>query len=353
VHPLGAPPAMPDDVPIELRRIAAGALEPEPDKRTSDPEDFRLAIAAFLQHRGALRLVERGHRERVRAADAHRCDDDVAWERAWLAADLAYRASLEEWPQCEEAAEGARDLAALRVEHALASDEPQLAARLLEANADLPSDLRRRVTAAVERVEVEQERLRKLVTDADRRFGHRMRGIMGAVFGLLWVGFWCYVAFVPPEGVTVMVGFTAGFGLIGLAVIATRAKQLLQNRINRTSMWVIVTGLVLNIVWLLGASWLGLEMRMVSIGLLLVWALFASGMASLMDPWGAVSFVGFATAFLVACYEPAWTPWAVLGSNAVLLLNQVVLNIARSRRGFETLPKVGTRSRAGAPSGFR
>ncbi len=335
-----APPSLPDDVPFELRRIAERALEPDLTKRMAHPEDFRLALAAFLQHRSALRLVERGHRERTGAADAHDRGDDGEWERTSLAAELAYRTALDEWSECDEATEGACQLAALRVERALAQQAPHVAARMLEAHEGLPQEMHQRVAAAVAQAAEEEGRLRRLVTDADRRFGHRMRGALGASFGLLWVTFWCVVAFVPPDNVAVLIGFTAAFGLTGGAVVATRARQLLQNRINRTAMWVIVTALTMTIVWCLGASWLGLDMRTLTIGLLLVWAFSTSGMASLMDPWGTVSAVGFATAFLVACREPAWTPWAVVGANGVLLINQLVLNMARARRGFETLPEV-------------
>jgi len=337
------PPALPDDVPFELRRITRAALEPDLAKRTTHPEGFRQALAAFLQHRAALRLVERGHRERQRAAEAHERGDDGEWEAAWQAAEAAYRASLEEWAECDAASDGMRQLAMLRVDRALARNEPQAAARVLETLQGLPAEVEQRVAEAVAQAAEDEDRLQRLVTDADRGFGHRMRGILGAVFGLLWVVFWSVVAFRPPDGVTWLVAFPLTFGVMGLVVAALRARQLFQNRLNRTSMWVIGTGLVMTITWCLGASWLGLDVRTVIIGMLLVSAFFTSGMASLMDPWGTVSAVGFAIAFLVACYEPSWTPWAVVGGNAVLLINQLVLNYARARRGFEQLPTVGGR----------
>ena len=99
---------------------------------------------------------------------------------------------------------------------------------------------------------------------------------------------------------------------------------------------------MLNTVWCLGAGWLGLDIHTVLAGVLLTSAFFTSGMAGLVDPWGAVSAVGFAAGFLAACFRPAWTPYAVVVSNVVLLLNQVVLNWARQKRGFEQLPTVGS-----------
>lgn len=333
-------PALPDDVPVELRRITERALEPDIDQRTAHPEDVRVAVATFTRHRGALRLVERGHKERELAASAGERGDDADAERGCVAAELAYRAALEEWAESDEAARGLRELAILRVERALSRDDARAAARIAEAQAGLPEELLARVARARARAAAEEERLRRIVTDADRGLGHKMRGILGAVFGLVWVGFWCVVAFVPPATVTPLVGFTLGFAAIGVAVVATRGRQLLENRINRTSMSVIATGMAATVVWCVGASWLGLDMRSVIIGFLLVSATFASGMATLMDPWGTFTALGFGAAFLAACYRPSWTPYAVVAGNAVLLINQVVLNIARARRGFEAPPRV-------------
>jgi hypothetical protein len=127
------------------------------------------------------------------------------------------------------------------------------------------------------------------------------------------------------------------------------APHLLRNRINRASMWVVGSSLFFTIVWCLGAGWLGLDMSTVLTGFLLMCAFFTAGMAGLVDPWGVASSVGFVAGFLLACYRPAWTPHAVVGSNVLLLVNQLVLNFARSKRGFEELLKVGTPARAVGP----
>ncbi len=337
-----APPELPDDVPAELRRITRSALEHDVDKRTASPEEFRLALADFLEHRGALRLAERGARERERAAEALERNDEAEWERAALSAEVAYRASLEEWPECPAAQAGVNLLAALRVTHALETGEPQVAARLVETHQGLSSDLQQRVAEAVAKSADEEARLRRLVSDVDRGFGHRIRGILGGVFGLIWVVFWSAIAFSPPKDVTLMIAFPLLIALVGVPVVALRGRQLLANRLNRTSMTLVATALAMTAVWCLGASWLGLEMQTIIIGLLLVWALFTWAMGILMDPWGGISAVAFTVAFLIASYEPRWTPYAVLGANLVLIFNQVGISIARARRGFEELPVVGS-----------
>ncbi len=333
-------PPLPESVPAELRRIVERALEPSPERRTATPDELRLAIAAFLRHRGALQLVDRGDLDRSRAAQAGESGDEGSWEQACQAADLAYRAALEDWPECEGAALGVRALARARVERALARGEVQAALRIVEAHADLPPELVERVAAARAAAVDDEARLRRIVTDADRGLGLKLRGLMGAVFGLVWVGFWSVVAFRPPESVVPLVVFTAGALLVGVLVVVTSARQLLQNRINRTSMAIVGSGMALLVVWCLGAAWLGFDVRTVIIGQLFVSATFAGGMATLMDPWGTVSLVGFATAFLAAAHEPNWTPWAVVFGNTVLIVNQIVLNLAHLRRGFEKLPAV-------------
>ena len=50
----------------------------------------------------------------------------------------------------------------------------------------------------------------------------------------------------------------------------------------------------MSIVWCAGTSLIGLPVQITLIGLLLVWGIFASGMATLIDPWGNVSALGFA-----------------------------------------------------------
>lgn len=236
-------PQLPEDVPTELRRIAERALEQDVARRTKTPEDLRLALADFLQHRGATRLADHGDRERARAALAVANADDPEWERAVLAADLAYRAALEEWSDCDAARYGARQLTALRVEHALTHGEPQLAARILQAQTELPPELQARVEAAVAQAAEEAERLQRMVIDADRGFGHRMRGLFGGVFGLIWVTFWCWMAFAPPADVTALIAFPLAVAVVGGALISVFAPQLFRNRINRTSMSVVASGL--------------------------------------------------------------------------------------------------------------
>lgn len=339
------PPPLPDTVPAELRKIVDRALEPDPDRRTPSPERFRLEIVAFLQHRGALRLARRGDRERARAEGARAGDDEAAWERASLAAELAYRAALEEWSDCAEARAGLRALGKLRIERALDRDDAAAAARFVDAQEDVEPALAARVAEAQARADEEEERLRQIVTDADRGLGHRMRGLLGGGFGVLWLGFWGWMAFDPPATVVPMIAFTLAVGVVGTAGVVKFAPEMLQNRINLTSVKVTVSGLALMLVWLVGGNALALPIRTLIIGSLFVCATFAAGMATLMDPWGTISALGFSGAFVVACYEPTWTPWAMVGGNVVLVVNQLVLNYMRARRGFEQLPEVGPRRR--------
>ncbi|MEZ4220910.1 MAG: serine/threonine-protein kinase [Polyangiaceae bacterium] len=334
------PPDLPDHVPSELRRITLQALHSNIERRTQHPEELRLALVAYLRHRGAERLARRGTRELESLRSETGPTSETEWEQTRLAAELAFRAAFEEWPECEEARRGLRELAIARITHALERGQPGQAARLLDDLDDPPEALKQQVNAARTEADEEAERLQRIVADADRGVGHGARGIFGAIFGLIWIGFWGVVAFVPPKTVAPLVLFTVGFAVIGITGVLTLGKQLLQNRINRTSMAIIVSGMAMTVAWCLGASWLNLEIRTVFIGLLLVWATFASGMATLMDPWGTISAVGFVGAFLVASYEPDWMPWALLAGNAVLIVNQIVLNIALARRGFRAPPRV-------------
>lgn len=334
------PPEVPDHVPAELSGIIRRALDPLPARRTPTPESFRREVAAFLTHRAARRLASRGDRERARAERLRH--DATAFESHSLAADLAYRAALEEWPECDQAQRGRSATQALRVEHALESDDLRLARRLASTSESLPASLRERLRAAMRQASARAEKLERLVRDADRELGHRARGLFGGVFLVFWIGFWGTVAFSPPSTVWPLVGFCLGVLGLGLGLTRLGAPQLYENRINRTSIAVVVSGLLLLSVWLVGAAQLGLPMTTIITGYLFVCALFTSGMATLMDPWGAVSAAGFAAAFLVAATWPTSLPFAVLGGNGVMLLNQLVLNYLRGRRGFDSLPAMGS-----------
>jgi hypothetical protein len=336
----GAHVPLPNDIPAELRGILERALEPDPMRRTPHPEAFRQSLASFLRHRGALRLVERGQRAAQGAASAR---DDAAKELALLEAELAFRAALDEWTECQDAREGLLAVADARVTHALERGDPHGAARILEAHPTLSERQRRAVDEALAKGALNEAALARIVDDSDRGRGHQLRGVLGAGFGALWVFFWSFVAFRPPAGVGPLVGFLFGVLLLGAALILSLGRSMLLTRINRTALSLVATGLFASIGWCLGASWLGLEVPQVLVGLLLVWSLAVSGMAHLIDRWGAVSAVFFGLAFLVACRWPALAPYALVSANVVLLLNQVVLNLSLRRRGFDALPAVGQR----------
>lgn len=336
-----AVPPIPPDVPAELRTLLERTLEPDPAGRLGTPEEFRLALAAFLEHRAATRLAERAHRERTAAEAAFGEGRTADAETHALSAEVTYRAALEEWPACAEAADGLISLATLRVERALAAGETRAAARLLESHPEPPEALRASVEEAVKTAHAEDARLREIVNDADRGMGHRLRGIAGAVTGLSWLAFWSTMVLYPPDTVAPMVAFALGVLVVGSSAILLRGRALLANRINRTSMAVVVTTLLGTAAWCLGSSMLGLPIATTFAGLLLVWALGAAGMAILMDPFGGVSAVGFAVAFLVASWRPAWAGALIIGGNVLMLVNQLVLNFARAKRGFERMPSVG------------
>lgn len=331
-------PPIPEHVPEELRRLLMRALDPNPITRTTHPEDLRREVLAFLSHRAALRLADRGDRAREEAEAPGL--DAVGFEETALAADLAYRAALEEWPACEQARTGRRAVQTLRVQRALDDDDLHLARRLASTSEELPRELRERLRRAMADASATAAKIEQLVKDADRGLGHRARGVFGGGFALLWVGFWGTVAFRPPETIWPLVGFTLGVLLVGSTVIRLKAPQLLENRINRTSIMVVIGSLLMLSVWCIGAHFRGFDMATVITGYLFVGAFFTSGMATLMDPWGAVSACGFAVAFIIASAWPPTLPYAVVGANVVMLLNQLILNFARARRGFSSLPPV-------------
>lgn len=317
-------PALGDEIPAELRVLLSRALEEDPRARTRDVESFRRALSDFSSHRAARRLVTRGDDARARADGSWERGEHGSTLRHLLEAEVAYRAAQQEWPECPEAASGVGDVITLRVEHALATGEPALAARLVKSHAVTPP-LQERVREAVRAAEAEQARLRRLEADADSRVGHRARGVLGATLVTLFLVFWTWTAFDPPATLWPLVGFT-GFAVAAVVGAILRSRVIRSTRLNRMVMTTVLISLVAMLAWFAGASMLGLGVRETQIGLLLLWAVSGGAVATIVHPLGLPSAASFFVAFLVAAHVPTATPWATLGAGLVMLLNQLALN---------------------------
>ncbi len=323
---IAKPPYLPEDIPIELRRIVTRSMDPDFRKRFDSAEGFRKALVDFTTHRAAARFVERGDAERLLAEEAWHEGDHGETLRHLLAADLAYGAALAEWPGSPDAAVGAAELITLRVQHALATGEPRRALRLVQAH-DLEGELAERARQAVDDAEREEERLRGIAADSDLGIGHRTRGVLGALIALGYLVFWTYVAFRPPDTVMPLVVFSGACMIVAAIVVTHSARVLLKTRLNRTVLTVHMSLMLIITAWCAGGGAMGLAVQQIQIVLLLVWGLGVGAIASVVHPLGLPSGAAFLIAFGLASWRPEYTPWVTLGAGIVTLLNQVLLNV--------------------------
>lgn len=320
-------PRLPDEVPVELRRLIERAMAFDRADRVPDVETFRRALVEYAHHRSANRLAQRGNDEREIAERAVRDRDEEAALRSLLAAEVSYRAAIDEWPGCESAIEGSLRVATMRIEHALRVGEPHLAQRLARASPRVSGALRARVEEAVATADADAERLHRIATDVDLGIGHRARGVLGVVFGAVFLCLWTWTALEPPATVWPMVWTTVGFWSISTLGVLVGAKAMLATRRNRTVLVVLTVSLAALVAWFIGAEQLGLGVVGAQIGVLLILALATMGVAVTIHFLGLFTPVGFLIAFLVACFRPDWTPHAIVGGSTVMLLNHVLLNL--------------------------
>lgn len=188
-------------VPEALADIANRATATDPADRFASADEFRQAIAKYLQHRGALRLCNAAE-ARLRELELLVGSEDTAdrqrLHRRVGEALFGFRQALEEWPGCDEARHGLRRVRIAGADHELRSGNPERAAGLLSEVDSPPRSMLERldiVRDEVRRDATERRRLERLGRDVDDRVGQSVRGgimmtmgiTQGFLFGLLAV----------------------------------------------------------------------------------------------------------------------------------------------------------------------
>ncbi|HJL00924.1 MAG TPA: protein kinase [Polyangiaceae bacterium LLY-WYZ-15_(1-7)] len=194
-------PELPPEVPRELAAICRRAMAPEPDDRYASAEELRRALRGFLAHRSAAALVRKSRsaladlRQRVRAAveeptapgqriHARSDAENAAVQRAFARCRFGFVEARRQWPENEDAREGAREALRLMAEYHLHRGEAASAETLL---LDLPEDDRRgrQLRAEAERQRREAARFERIGHEVTRDPGHVSRGRLllgGALF---------------------------------------------------------------------------------------------------------------------------------------------------------------------------
>jgi eukaryotic-like serine/threonine-protein kinase len=344
VHSITAPePPDPVGAPAPLAAICRRAMDPDPDGRFERTEQFRLALKGYLQHRGAERLVERADRRRAELEAALAASDDSPEHRRELyrlygESRFGYREALAQWPTLDRARAGLDEAARAMAGNELGRGQPRAAITLL-AEVEAPSPEVRALLAEATAAEArEAERvagLEQLARQHDLRVGTRTRFFLVGVLGLIWsvVPFVRHVYFPNTlQSNAFMIAFTCG--LIGLVTgFGIWARDTLSRTANNRAMVVAVLAMALGqLLMFCGAALMDLPTEQSHAFMMLVWTMAAVIATVFVDRRLAPSMVGYATAFLVSARWPELTWPAMSLSNAVLMINGLVIWFPRQRR---------------------
>jgi serine/threonine-protein kinase len=180
-------PELPD-APRELAHICTRAMEPIQSRRYETAEQFRQAIADFLQHKSSAALSAESDRTltEIRAelgrVRAHADDEDAGRtiQRRFSECRFGFAQSLREWPENEPARDGLVEATLLMAGFHLDRDEAASAEALLGELRDPPAAFHQRIAVLREGVRLareESDRQKKFSEEQDDTQSRRARAI--------------------------------------------------------------------------------------------------------------------------------------------------------------------------------
>ena len=329
-------PEIPESVPPELAAICARAIHVDPDHRFISAEEMRLALQAYLEHRGSAELAARA-RTRLAELDAMLAPrapgapaatrDDIY--RAFGACRFGFIEALARWPG-NAAARADLERATIAVAEYELADHPAAALTLL-ADIDAP-ELAARARAAVEARTRNLAALENMRDQLDVRIGSRTRHAVSLVFGTLFT--------VLPFGrrgaasddpVEVAMAALAILGLLAVSALLLR-RTLLSTLFNRRVYATVAFVFLIQAMLGFSAPALGLTPVQLHLCLLASWGTIAGVCAVTTSAQLVPSALGYLGAFVFAAHYPEYRIHAMSASNFVMTVN--ALSMGRSlRRG--------------------
>ncbi len=306
-------PRYPPNFPAEAQRICTKALSRRPDDRYESAEEFRIAVEAYVQHRGSRKLAHEAKRSLTRLVETI-ANEPKGEDRSLAIFNLlgecrfGYRSALSAWPENDAARKGLDQALLAVVDHELDEGNSHAAGVLLREVSAPPAD----VLARVERVSREHldhdERVRKLEVDLDPSVGSRTRTFIGGVFGTAWtlmpLAGWFYAARGGTETHSFAIGFSFIFLTIALLAIRwareTLSSTLLNRRMARTlALHACAQVLLSCVAWIVGVTPQQGQLIMV-----FSWGLIQALLAIWVEPWFGVPAAVCAASFVLSAAHP-------------------------------------------------
>ena len=307
---------IPPSVPAEIARICERAMHADPAQRYPSAEALRLALQAYLDHRGSTELGARA-RSRLEELAALLASPEPARDdiyRVFGACRFGFHEALAVWRDNAEAKRGLDRATIAVAEYELAANRPAAALALL-ADVDAP-ELAARAHAAAAASAKELAALETLRDQHDPAVGRRTRSFLAVLLG---ISFTVLPIVNGQLGVmkTPLQHALWSYGVLGLlALVAFWARQTLTATVvNRR-----LTAMVLVLFFLqgtlsLGEGWLGMSSQEIEVTYLGLWMATSAMIAIAIDPWLAPASLIYTACFLVACRAPEIRSYLMAGSN--------------------------------------
>ena len=320
--------------PPEARRICGQAMSRDPRERFASAEELRLALLAYIRHRGSRKLAFEAKQSLHRLL--HTLEHDAPSEERTLAVfnllgecRFGYRAALSAWEGNPVARKGL-DRALLAVtEHELGCGDANAAAMLLREVSEKPPEMVAKVEAAQKARAEGDARLRRLDLDLDPTVGSRTRVFVGVVFGAVWTTIplleWWLTSYGFAATHLVTLLFSLAFLALGGAVFLWARDSLSKTLLNRRLSMTLGAHLSLQMVLAAGA-WISGMSAVDSQRLhVMLWALTETLLGIWLERWLLLPGTLSAASFIAASAFPRWLYPLMSIDN--LVLTAVVVHV--------------------------
>ena len=313
-------PELPPNTPSELAAICMRAMDPDPARRFESADALRIALQAYIGHRGSELLAARAMARlaELRLALAGENRDEIY--RLFSACRFGFHEALASWRENLEATRGLAEATLEVARYELAQGDAQAALKLIGELAAPDDALLAEARRAADEQASRRKRLEELGQAHDLAIGRRARAWMGFVIGL----FFALLPLVPQARMLDhRRQFLSTLAVVGaIAVAAWLFRSVLGSTlVNRRLLAGILLIFVGNSV-LVGAGWMmGIAPIHMHVLMVFLYFISASMLALTVDSHLLPTALGFAGAFLFAARYPEYWMYAKSAGAFIFAMN--------------------------------
>ncbi len=334
---IASTPELPASAPPELAQICVRAMHEQPAERFESVDALRLAIQAYVGHRGSADLAARAELRlaellAVLATPATQ-DGDLATRhesiyRLFGACRFGFHEALSVWGDNASARAGLLRATAAVAEYELSTGNPKGALTLLGELADAPAELLARVRSAAAAEAKRQAELEKLRNENDRTLGRRTRTMIAVLIGVTFTvlplinELWATVRIRASHTRDTQLALITLVLLVGLAFWGRNSLRAtaFNRKVAATGLFVFVGQMILS----QGAAMLGVSVPEAQVFMIFFWGVVTTLLAINLDVWLWPSAVLYFVWFGFSAARPELRFYAMAAGNLGFSINAVV-----------------------------